>query len=76
MAWNDHQQMASNFSFGLDACSEANGILILLAQTIVALPLYSILLGKRGHISSLKHWNALHHLSFVCAIDAAKTCLS
>ncbi len=28
--------MASNFSFGLVAFSEVNGILILLAQTIVA----------------------------------------
>ncbi len=37
--------MASNFSFGLVAFSEVNGILVLLAQGIVAFPLYPIILG-------------------------------
>ncbi len=37
--------MASNFSFGLVAFSEVNGILVLLAQTIVAFPLYPIILS-------------------------------
>ncbi len=46
--------MASNFSFGLVAFSEVNGILVLLAQTIVAFPLYHIILGLYGHILSLK----------------------
>ncbi len=40
--------MASNFSFGLVAFSEVNEhdeILVLLVQTIVAFPLYPIILG-------------------------------
>ncbi len=37
--------MASNFSFGLVAFSKVNGILVLLAQTIVVFPLYPIILG-------------------------------
>ncbi len=37
--------MTSNFSFGLIAFPEVNGILVLLAQTIVAFPLYPITLG-------------------------------
>ncbi len=37
--------MASNFSLGLVAFSEVNGILVLLAQTIVSFPLYPIILG-------------------------------
>ncbi len=38
--------MACNFLFGLVAFSEANGILALLAQTIVAYPLYLIILDE------------------------------
>ncbi len=37
--------MASNFSFELVAFSEVNGILVLLAQTVVAFSLYPIILG-------------------------------
>ncbi len=37
--------MASNFSFGLVVFSDVNEILVLLAQTILAFPLYSITLG-------------------------------
>ncbi len=37
--------MANNFSFGLVPFSEVNGILVLLAQTIVAFLLYPIILG-------------------------------
>ncbi len=37
--------MASNFSFGLVAFSEVSGILVLIAQTISAFPLYPIILG-------------------------------
>ncbi len=37
--------MASNFSFGLVAFSEVSEILVLLAQTIVAFPLYILLFG-------------------------------
>ncbi len=37
--------MASNFSFGLVAFSEVNGILALLVQTILTFPLYPIILG-------------------------------
>ncbi len=37
--------MASNFSFGLVVFSEVNGILVLLAQTIVTFPLYTVILG-------------------------------
>ncbi len=37
--------MASNFSFGLVVFSEVNEIFVLLAQTIVAYPLYPISLG-------------------------------
>ncbi len=40
-----NQPIASNFSFGLVAFSEVNDILVLLAQTIVAFPLYPIILG-------------------------------
>ncbi len=39
-----NQAMVSNFSFGLVAFSEVNGILVLLAQTIVSFPLYPIIL--------------------------------
>ncbi len=37
--------MASNFTFGLVAISKVNGILVLLAQTIVLFSLYPIILG-------------------------------
>ncbi len=37
--------MASNFSFGLAAFSEVNGILVLLSQTFVAFPRYAIILS-------------------------------
>ncbi len=46
--------MTSNFSFGLVAFSDVNGILVLLAQTIITFPLYPIILGLWGHFSSLK----------------------
>ncbi len=37
--------MASDFSFGLVAFSEVKEIIVLLAQTILASPLYPIILG-------------------------------
>ncbi len=37
--------MASNFSFGLVTFSEVNEILVLLAETILAFPLFPIILG-------------------------------
>ncbi len=37
--------MASNFSFGLVVFSEANEILVLLAQIIIVFPLYSNYFG-------------------------------
>ncbi len=39
------EMAASNFSFGLVAFSKVNEILVLLAQTIVAFPLYPIILS-------------------------------
>ncbi len=51
--------MASNISFGLVVFSEVNDILVLLAQIIIVCPLYPIILGKWGHISSVKHWTLL-----------------
>ncbi len=47
--------MASNFLFGLVAFFDVNEILVLLAQTSVALPLCPIILGWWGYISSAKH---------------------
>ncbi len=40
-----NQPMDSNFSFGLVVFSEVKEILVLLVQTIVAFPLYPIILG-------------------------------
>ncbi len=37
--------MASNFTVGLVDISEANGILVLLAQTIILFSLYPIIFG-------------------------------